>query len=207
MNLREKQKQMTGEIIRAAALELFCSQGIERTDVAQIAEQAGISRRTLYLHYKDKEELAARLYVENLERMFGQLLFDFDFNQPIQSLDRILEQYLALREQEESLLYYDAIFGVYYSTLAKNPAELPDFKQAMEVWYSRFLSLETLSVAPDDRKKWLDILHKSTHLYFMYLQKAVILTRQRGGVVTEEDRAADRQFKEFIMAGVQASSR
>lgn len=205
MNLREKQKQMTGQIIREAALELFCSQGIERTDMAQIAERAEVSRRTLYLHYKDKEELAARLYVENLERMFGQLLFDFDFGQPVQSLERILDQYLALREQEESLLYYDAIFGVYYSTLAKNPAELPDFKQAMEVWYSRFLSLETLSVAPDDRKKWLDILHKSTHLYFMYLQKAVILTRQRGGLVTEEERAADRQFKEFILAGVRAT--
>lgn len=202
MNLREKQKQLTGEIIRGAALELFCSQGIERTDMAQIAEQAGVSRRTLYLHYKDKEELAARLYVENLERMFGQLLFDFDFGQPVPSLEKILEQYLALREQEESLIYYDAIFGVYYSTLGKDPAELPDFKQAMEVWYSRLLSLETLSVAPDDQKKWLDILHKSTHLYFMYLQKAVILTRQRGGVVTEEDRAADRQFKEFILAGV-----
>lgn len=202
MNLREKQKQMTGEIIRGAALELFCSQGIERTEMAEIAEQAGVSRRTLYLHYKDKEELAARLYVENLERMFGQLLFDFDFEQPVQSLEKILDQYLALREQEESLIYYDALFGVYYSTLAKNPAELPDFKQAMEVWYSRFLSLDTLPVAPDDKKKWLDILHKSTHLYFMYLQKAVILTHQRGGVVTEEERAADRQFKEFILAGV-----
>lgn len=205
MNLREKQKQLTGEIIRGAALELFCSQGIERTDMAQIAEQAGVSRRTLYLHYKDKEELAARLYVENLERMFGQLLFDFDFEQPVQSLEKILEQYLALREQEEALIYYDAIFGVYYSTLAKDPAELPDFKQAMEVWYSRFISLDTLPAAPDDKKKWLDILHKSTHLYFMYLQKAVILTRQRGGVVTEEDRAADRQFKEFIMAGVRTN--
>ncbi|WP_340022431.1 helix-turn-helix domain-containing protein [Paenibacillus sp. FSL K6-1096] len=205
MNLREKQKQMTGQIIREAALELFCSQGIERTEMAQIAEKAGVSRRTLYLHYNDKEELAARLYVENLERMFGQLLFDFDFSQPVQSLERILEQYLALREQEEALIYYDAIFGVYYSTLAKNPAELPDFKQAMEVWYSRFLSLEMLSVPLDDQKKWLDTLHKSTHLYFMYLQKAVILTRQRGGVVTEEDRAADRQFKEFILAGVRAT--
>ncbi|WP_238654792.1 TetR/AcrR family transcriptional regulator [Paenibacillus piscarius] len=205
MNLREKQKQLTGEIIREAALELFCSQGIERTDMAQIAEKAGVSRRTLYLHYKDKEELAARLYVENLERMFGQLLFDFDFGQPVESLERILDQYLALREQEEALIYYDAIFGVYYSTLAKNPAELPDFKHAMEVWYSRFLSLETLTVAPDDKKKWLDILHKSTHLYFMYLQKAVILTHQRGGVVTEEERAADRQFKEFILAGVRTN--
>lgn len=66
MNLREKQMQMTREIIKDTALSLFCAQGIERTDMAQIAEQAGISRRTLYHHYKDKEELAAQIYALNL---------------------------------------------------------------------------------------------------------------------------------------------
>ncbi|WP_341347065.1 helix-turn-helix domain-containing protein [Paenibacillus sp. FSL H3-0469] len=205
MNLREKQMLVTKELIKEAALGLFCAQGIERTDMAQIAGQAGVSRRTLYLHYKDKEALAARLYVDNLERMFGRLLFDFDFARPVPSLEKILDQYLALREHEEALIYYDAIFGVYYSTLAKNPAELPDFQKAMEVWYSRYINLETASVDQDYKKKWLDLLQKSTHLYFMYLQKAVILAHQRGGIVTEEDRAADRQFKEFIMSGVRAT--
>ncbi|MEK3834604.1 MULTISPECIES: TetR/AcrR family transcriptional regulator [unclassified Paenibacillus] len=205
MNLREKQMQMTKELIKEAALGLFCTQGIERTDMAQIAGQAGVSRRTLYLHYKDKEDLAAKLYVDNLERMFGNLLFDFDFARPVPSLEKILDQYLALKDHHEALIYYDAIFGVYFSTLSKDPAELPDFKRAMEVWYSRYINLETAAVAPEYQKKWLDLLQKSTHLYFMYLQKAVILSHQRGGSVTEEDRAADRQFKDFIMAGVRAT--
>lgn len=205
MNLREKQMQLTREIIKDTALGLFCAQGIERTDMAQIAEKACVSRRTLYHHYKDKEELAAQIYVLNLEQMFGQLLFDFDFAQPVQSLEKILDKYLALRDHQESLIYYDAIFGVYYSTLSKNPAELPDFRKAMEGWYSRLIRLDTASVTPEEKNKWLDILQKSTHLYFMYLQKAVILTHQRGGLVTEEDRAADRQFREFIMSGVRAT--
>lgn len=205
MNLREKQMQLTKEIIKDTALGLFCAQGIERTDMAQIAEKAGVSRRTLYHHYKDKEELAAQIYVLNLEQMFGQLLFDFDFAQPVQSLEKILDKYLALKDHQESLIYYDAIFGVYYSTLSKNPAELPDFRKAMEGWYSRLIRLDTASVTPEEKNKWLDILQKSTHLYFMYLQKAVILTHQRGGLVTEEDRAADRQFRDFIMSGVRAT--
>lgn len=205
MNLREKQMQLTREIIKDTALGLFCAQGIERTDMAEIAEKAGVSRRTLYHHYKDKEELAAQIYVLNLEQMFGQLLFDFDFAQPVQSLEKILDKYLALRDHQESLIYYDAIFGVYYSTLSKNPAELPDFRKAMEGWYSRLIRLDTATVTPEEKNKWLDILQKSTHLYFMYLQKAVILTHQRGGLVTEEDRAADRQFRDFIMSGVRAT--
>lgn len=202
MKLRDKQMQMTRAMIKAAALTLFCAQGIERTDMAQIAEEAGVSRRTLYYHYKDKEELAAVLYVENLEAMFGQLLFNFDFEQPEQSLERILDQYLTLREEQEALIYYDAIFGVYYSTLAKNPAELPDFQKAMQGWYTRIIQLEAVQLAPGFKRKWMDILLKSTHLYFMYLQKAVILTRQRGGKITEEDRASDRQFKAFILHGI-----
>ncbi|NUU61975.1 TetR/AcrR family transcriptional regulator [Paenibacillus agri] len=205
MKLREKQMQMTREMIKGAALTLFNAQGIERTDMAQIAEEAGISRRTLYHHYKDKEELAVQIYVENLQRMFGQLLFDFNFEHPEQSLEIILDKYLALREENESLIYYDAIFGVYYSTLSKNPAELPDFQKAMQGWSARLLQPETVPVTPEDKTKWIDILLKSTHLYFMYLQKAVIITRQRGGQITEEDRATDRQFKDFIMHGVRHS--
>ncbi|MFE4709940.1 TetR/AcrR family transcriptional regulator [Paenibacillus sp. NPDC056722] len=205
MKLREKQMQMTREMIKGAALTLFNAQGIERTDMAQIAEEAGISRRTLYHHYKDKEELAVQIYVKNLERMFGQLLFDFNFEHPEQSLETILDKYLALREENESLIYYDAIFGVYYSTLSKNPAELPDFQKAMQGWSARLLQPETEPVTPEDKTKWIDILLKSTHLYFMYLQKAVIITRQRGGQITEEDRTTDRQFKDFIMLGVRHS--
>lgn len=147
---------MTKELIKEAALGLFCTQGIERTDMAQIAGQAGVSRRTLYLHYKDKEDLAAKLYVDNLERMFGRLLFDFDFARPVSSLEKILDQYLALKDHHEALIYYDAIFGVYYSTLSKDPAELPDFKRAMEVWYSRYINLETAAVAPEYQKSgWI----------------------------------------------------
>ncbi|MFD2876539.1 TetR/AcrR family transcriptional regulator [Paenibacillus rhizoplanae] len=205
MNLREKQQQLTRSLIKDTALELFCTQGIERTDMTQIAGQAGVSRRTLYLHYKDKEDLAAELYVDNLEQMFGQLLFDFDFAQPVQSLEKILDQYLELREHQESLIYYDALFGVYYSTLSKNPAELPDFRKAMEVWYSRYISLESASVAPEHQKVAGPSAEVHPPVFHVFTKKAVILSHQRGGAVTEEDRATDRQFKDFIMSGVRAT--
>ncbi|MFC6652169.1 TetR/AcrR family transcriptional regulator [Paenibacillus rhizoplanae] len=124
MNLREKQQQLTRSLIKDTALELFCTQGIERTDMTQIAGQAGVSRRTLYLHYKDKEDLAAELYVDNLEQMFGQLLFDFDFAQPVQSLEKILDQYLELREHQESLIYYDALWSLLQYSL-QEPGRAP----------------------------------------------------------------------------------
>ena len=43
--------------IRQAALDLFTEQGFENTTVAQIAERAGLNRRTFFHHFADKREV------------------------------------------------------------------------------------------------------------------------------------------------------
>jgi TetR/AcrR family transcriptional regulator, mexJK operon transcriptional repressor len=46
-----------GEAIAAAALRLFLRDGYERTSVDAIAAEAGVSKRTIYSRYGDKETL------------------------------------------------------------------------------------------------------------------------------------------------------
>ncbi|MBW4083014.1 TetR/AcrR family transcriptional regulator [Paenibacillus sp. S150] len=202
MTLREKQAEMTRRLIKQAALDLFCAKGIAGTDMALIAGEAGIARRTLYHHYKDKEALSVEIYIENLEAMFGQLLPDFDLGEPLASLERILDQYLELRQHSEALLYYDAIFNLYYSNLSKNPADLPEFQRIVEEGYNRGLRQPAVPVTGEVKASWLDKLFRSTHLLFCYLQKAVIITHQRGGPATDAELEEDRRFKEFIMNGL-----
>ena len=43
--------------IEQAAMDLFVRDGFDRTSVDAIAEQAGVSKRTIYNHYGDKENL------------------------------------------------------------------------------------------------------------------------------------------------------
>ncbi|WP_203836100.1 TetR/AcrR family transcriptional regulator [Winogradskya humida] len=43
--------------LRDAALSLFVEQGFEKTTVAQIAERAGLNRRTFFHHFADKREV------------------------------------------------------------------------------------------------------------------------------------------------------
>ncbi|MCO5974915.1 TetR/AcrR family transcriptional regulator [Actinoallomurus soli] len=43
--------------LRNAALALFAEQGFEKTTVAQIAERAGLNRRTFFHHFADKREV------------------------------------------------------------------------------------------------------------------------------------------------------
>ena len=45
------------ERLAASALELFVSQGFERTTVAEIAAEAGLTERTFFRYYADKPEV------------------------------------------------------------------------------------------------------------------------------------------------------
>lgn len=55
-------------IVRAA-LRLFLRDGFARTSVDAIAEQAGVSKRTIYNHYRDKENLFLSVISETFDSM------------------------------------------------------------------------------------------------------------------------------------------
>jgi AcrR family transcriptional regulator len=60
-NIREAQKALTRQRILDAARELFYRQGYYGTSVDQIALEAGASRPTFYLHFRDKEEVLTQI--------------------------------------------------------------------------------------------------------------------------------------------------
>jgi TetR/AcrR family transcriptional regulator, mexJK operon transcriptional repressor len=55
--------------IASAALALFARDGYERTSVDAIAAEAGVSKRTVYSHYGDKESLFMRVVRDTYELM------------------------------------------------------------------------------------------------------------------------------------------
>jgi TetR/AcrR family transcriptional regulator, mexJK operon transcriptional repressor len=57
--------------IAAAALRLFVRTGFARTSVDAIAEEAGVSKRTIYNHYGDKEHLFLSVVGDMYEAMIG----------------------------------------------------------------------------------------------------------------------------------------
>ncbi|MDR3084033.1 MAG: TetR family transcriptional regulator [Streptomyces sp.] len=54
--LRERKKQHTRDALLYAALELFLTQGYERTTVDEIAETAEVSQRTFFRYFAGKKE-------------------------------------------------------------------------------------------------------------------------------------------------------
>lgn len=61
------------EAIARSALTLFASDGYERTTVDAIAAEAGVSKRTVYSHYGDKENLFLSVVRDTYERMLARI--------------------------------------------------------------------------------------------------------------------------------------
>lgn len=73
LGLRERKKQQTRETIERVALELFAERGYDHTTLAEIAEAADISPRTIFSYFQNKEDI---LFCEEsgyMERIEGLL--------------------------------------------------------------------------------------------------------------------------------------
>jgi AcrR family transcriptional regulator len=57
MGLREFKKQRTRQLIADTAMRLFVERGFERVTVAEVAEAAGVSEKTVFNYFPTKEDL------------------------------------------------------------------------------------------------------------------------------------------------------
>jgi AcrR family transcriptional regulator len=75
LGLRERKKQQTRERIARVALELFAERGYEETTLADIADAADVSPRTIFAYYESKEDILfceEGAFIDRLRQMLDE---------------------------------------------------------------------------------------------------------------------------------------
>jgi TetR/AcrR family transcriptional repressor of mexJK operon len=123
------------QAIAAAALALFARDGYERTSVDAIAAEAGVSKRTVYSHYGDKENLFLLVVRDTFELMrerFGEIIGRTlsDVTDVEKSLvNGIREAAAEVSHSPERALLLRLVI-----------AELPRFPALLELWRGRAIT-------------------------------------------------------------------
>lgn len=97
--------------IRAVALQIIAEEGLENLSMQKLAAAANISPRTIYIKYRDKEDLLIKLFIEEVLVNFEKAAmagFDdrMDFATGIKTLWSNVFTYMTKHRHEFSLLRY-----------------------------------------------------------------------------------------------------
>lgn len=105
---KEKQKQEIRSLILEESMKLFVEEGFSKVSVRKIAERIQYSPTTLYLYFKDKNEILFYCCESGFKKMLEQNIALALISDPIERLHQMGVNYLnfGLEYQE----YYDLMF-------------------------------------------------------------------------------------------------
>ncbi|MBU0983281.1 MAG: TetR/AcrR family transcriptional regulator [candidate division Zixibacteria bacterium] len=83
MRVKDEIKQ---EALFEATVKVVNETGFAQSSVSKIAKEAGISPATLYIYYKNKEDLLVSTYVQIKQNLSTALLVGFDDSRPIRDI-------------------------------------------------------------------------------------------------------------------------
>lgn len=85
-NKRDQDVERTRQLILDAARDAFVSSGYEATSIREVARRAGISHGTIYLHFRDKDDLLFQVSEDEFRRLLASLRALPRSQDPIQRL-------------------------------------------------------------------------------------------------------------------------
>lgn len=75
MRTRDENKT---QAIREKAIEMIVKEGFDGLSMQKLAKAAGVSPATIYIYYKDRDDLIVQLWTEETDKMFDATLVGFD---------------------------------------------------------------------------------------------------------------------------------
>lgn len=91
--------------IATAAEQLFMKKGMDNTSMNDIAREAGYSKATLYVYFKNKEELVGVLVLESMQKLYDYMQL---------ALEKYTDTRKRYQEICQSLLKYQEEYPFYF---------------------------------------------------------------------------------------------
>lgn len=114
LSYKEREQRRRRHVILLEARRLILEGGFSDLNMDQLAEAVGISKPTLYQHFKSKEELIAQVLVGYMEEIEAQICATTGAS-PLETLRLVLRQILVQRYLVDASLMdqdTDAIFSI-----------------------------------------------------------------------------------------------
>ena len=198
LGLRERKKQQTRDRIARVALELFAQRGYDETTLADIAEAADVSPRTIFAYYESKEDILfceEGVFIDRLRRMLEQ-------RRPgTTTIDAIRELFASIEPpDEQARLRKEIVSGT------------PALQTRMGGQHARLEPMlveaiaRDLGAGPDDMRPLL--IAASMTAAFMSVRDR-LFEAEVGGAPISHEQALEilDQVLEFTRAGVEALQR
>jgi TetR/AcrR family transcriptional regulator, fatty acid metabolism regulator protein len=132
-SLKETQREARRTLILQAAYDVLVEKGYYEASMDEIAARVGISKGTLYLHFKSKEDLIFMLIEQETAKFLS--LIDQIMTEDISVRDRLehvlLESYKSIQDGRQFLIAFRAI-GLQQGIIKDRLAELVSLAGFME---------------------------------------------------------------------------
>jgi AcrR family transcriptional regulator len=105
---KEREKQEMKDLVLQAAMDLFIEEGYEKASIRKIADRIEYSPATIYLYFKDKDEIFHAVHEKGFEIFFGRMEKLAVIADPFERLRKLGEVYLNFAWENPQL--YDLMF-------------------------------------------------------------------------------------------------
>ena len=127
---RSKEKKEMRGLILETAMRLFLKEGFEKVTIRRIAEEIEYSPGTIYLYFKNKNEIVFALHDEGFEKFYKQQLTTLLIKDPWERLKQHAKVYISFALENPE--YYELMF------IMRGPAKEIKKKENWEVGLRSF---------------------------------------------------------------------
>jgi len=105
---KAKEKEELKALILNTAMKLFIEDGIERTTIRSIADKINYSVGTVYVYYKDKNEILYAINNLGFQQLKEKMSLSLSIEDPLERLKSMLSGYIQFALDNKEL--YDLMF-------------------------------------------------------------------------------------------------